>query len=126
VADEGDARRLLERAREARRQRRPRDAERSYEQVLADFPQSRFASLAAFELGRLRMDALDDLAGAVRALERSLRSPGQDHREDALGRLVQLTRELGRKSECEVWRARYLKQFPEGAHLTSMERGCER
>ncbi|MDQ3032422.1 MAG: hypothetical protein M3Y87_08410, partial [Myxococcota bacterium] len=111
----------------ARRRGALRESEAQLERLVLEHPRDPRAPLAAFELGRLRMDALDDRAGAVRALERSLalgrRSP---FREDALARLVSLHRALGQQAACERRAREYLAHHPRGAHADDVASGCER
>jgi TolA-binding protein len=102
-----------------------RGAEASLERLLAEHPRDARAPLAAFELGRLRMDALGDRQGAIRALERSLAiGRSSPFREDALARLVALHRALGQERACERRAREYLTRHPEGAHAGDVRRGC--
>ena len=65
---------MFARANVARRAGMMAEAAKAYADVIARFPNddSR-AAIAAFELGRIRMDALSDPRGAIKAFNRSLR-----------------------------------------------------
>ena len=116
---------LLDAANTARRAGDARAAADDYGQILKKFPSDARAGLAAFELGRLRMDRLADLAGAIQALERAVQlAPGSGFREDAMARLVTAYAQSGRGSECARARQAYLAAFPAGVHRDSVTRGC--
>lgn len=110
-----DARELLEQASGLWREGRVREAAQAYQSLLSTYPRDPRAGLAAFELGRLRMDRLGDLPGAVRALERAVAlAPGSSFREDALARLVTAYASVHNRAQCERARERYLREFPAG------------
>lgn len=116
---------LLDAANTARRGGDARAAADDYSQILKKFPSDARAGLAAFELGRLRMDRLGDLPGAIQALERAVQlAPGSGFREDAMARLVTAYAQSGRGSECARARQAYLAAFPAGVHRDSVARGC--
>jgi hypothetical protein len=84
------------------------------------------AALAAFELGRLRMDALGDPAGAAEALRDALAlAPGGTFREDAEARLVQAYQATGDRGRCQAARDAYLAHHPRGGHAKVVSRLCE-
>jgi tetratricopeptide (TPR) repeat protein len=121
------ARLLFERAQERWRAGRMGDAAAYYEEVLARHPNDPRAGLAALELGRIRMDHLDDLPGAVVSLERAVRlAPSAPFHEDALARLAQANARLGRASECRRARDAYLARYPEGIHAAAVSGACDR
>ena len=125
AAHEPSPRELLDAANTARRAGDARAAADDYSQILKKFPSDGRAGLAAFELGRLRMDRLGDLAGAVQALERAVQlAPGSGFREDAMARLVTAYAASSRSSECARARDAYLAAFPAGVHRDSVTRGC--
>jgi TolA-binding protein len=98
---------LFEQANVARRLGRLREAADLYAELVARHPKDRRAALAAFELGRIRMDSLGDLAGAAEALERALKLDGRRaFAEDALARLVLAQEQLGYRKACESARNR--------------------
>jgi transmembrane sensor len=122
-----DARSLLEKGRQARRQGDPRAAAAAYQALLNQFPEDSRAGLAAFELGRLRMDRLGDLTGAISALNQAVRlAPGSAFREDAMARLVDAHQRLGQTSACVSAQQVYLKNFPSGVHAATVRSRCSR
>ena len=77
----------------------------------------RAPGLAAFELGRLRMDRLGDMPGAVQALQQAVAlAPGAELREDALARLVAASAAAHDRAVCARSRTRYLTEYPSGVH----------
>ncbi|MDB4972270.1 MAG: Iron siderophore sensor protein [Myxococcaceae bacterium] len=120
-----DAGELFDHANLARRAGRLEDAAELYAGVVSRYPRDRRASLAAFELGRLRMDSLRDTRGAVHALERALKLDGQGaFAEDALARLVLAEEALGDHAGCSRARGRYLARYPEGVHAQHVAERC--
>lgn len=120
------ARALFEAAREARREGRSESAATLFAELVDQHPRDARAPLAAFELGRLRLDVLHDAPGAVEALERSLAlSPRASFRQDALARLVSAYDRAGRGGECTEARDRYLREYPDGVHALEVGSLCE-
>lgn len=115
---------LFQLALAARREGRPAEAAIGLERFLRETESDERAPVAAFELGRLRMDALRDTAGAVEALTLSLRKPNTAFREEALNRLVRGLERLGRLRECEEAKASYMREFPQGAYAQSVGAAC--
>jgi transmembrane sensor len=112
-----DARELFEQARSQWRAGHIAEAARTYQALLAAHPRDPRAGLAAFELGRLRMDRLDDMPGAVQALEQAVAlAPGAELREDALARLVAAAAAAHDHLRCARARTRYLTEYPAGVH----------
>jgi TolA-binding protein len=125
AAREPGARALLDAANTARRAGDARAAADAYGQLLRKFPGDGRAGLAAFELGRLRMDRLGDWAGAVQALERAVQlAPGSGFREDAMARLVTAYGASGRGADCRRSREAYLAAFPAGLQRDAVSRAC--
>jgi transmembrane sensor len=122
-----DARALFEQAREQWRAGKMEEAARTYQALLAAHPRDPRAGLAAFELGRLRMDRLSDLPGAVQALEQAVAlAPGAELREDALARLVAAAAAAHDHARCAHARARYLGDYPTGVHRRTVSAAsCE-
>ncbi|HET7538556.1 MAG TPA: FecR domain-containing protein [Polyangiaceae bacterium] len=119
------ARDLFERAAESRRAGDPAAAAHAYEELLRLHPGDARASLSAFELGRLRMDRLGDLGGAITALERAVATNiGPSFREDALARLVSVYASKGNVAACQRARDRYLSSYPTGVHATTVASRC--
>lgn len=120
-----NARELFERASGLWREGRPAEAAQAYQTLLSTYPRDARAGLAAFELGRLRMDRLGDMPGALKALERALTTaPGSSFREDALARIVRASATLGNASRCSSAREQYLREYPNGVHRLSVTKAC--
>ena len=118
-------RELFEKAAESRRAGDARAAAHAYEELLRLHPGDGRASLAAFELGRLRMDRLADLPGAIAALERAVAMKiGPSFREDALARLVSIYASQGNLAACRRARDRYSSSYPAGVHRAAVATRC--
>lgn len=115
---------LWSRARDARRSGDHAEAAELLSQLLQEHPRDAKAGLAALELGRLRMDTLDDTRGALAPLRRASRDRRRSVKEDALARLVRAHDELGETRACEKYRTRYLSRYPEGVHAKVIESAC--
>ncbi len=84
------------------------------------------AGLAAFELGRMRMDIFGDVNGSLDALKDAVRlSPNAPFREDAQARLIQLYNRQGNLKACQTEKTVYLAHFPKGAARKVVDRLCE-
>jgi len=119
------ARELFEQASGLWREGRPAEAAQAYQTFLSTYPRDGRAGLAAFELGRLRMDRLGDPAGALKALERAMAlAPGSGFREDALARIVNASSSLGQLSRCNGAREQYLREYPNGVHRLRVSKAC--
>jgi tetratricopeptide (TPR) repeat protein len=119
------ARAIFQRANLARRAGQMSDAADAYAELLRKHHNDRRAGLSAFELGRIRMDALDDPRGAVKAFTQALRlSPDAGFREDALARIVFAQDALGQRVACKNARDRYLAGYPQGVHVASLTARC--
>ena len=118
-------RELLEEANELRREGNAREAAKRYEMLLNQYGSDGRAGLAAFELGRLRMDRFGDMKGAISALEKAMAlAPGSGFREDALARVVTAHARSGNLTECKRARERYLKSYPRGVHREAVLEQC--
>lgn len=116
-----DPRRLLERANAARRSGNAAQAADALEALRSHYPRDKRAALASFELGRLRMDELGDLAGAVEALQHSIAlAPHGVFREDAEACLATAFARQHQRGPCENARRAYLDRYPEGTHAAAM------
>jgi TolA-binding protein len=124
TAERADARKLFELANHARRAGDMRGAASGYEELLRRYPKDGRATLAALELGRLRMDHLGDNAGAISALNRAARSGGGSVREDAMARLVRAYAATGSKAQCLRARENYERSYPEGHHRAEVRAAC--
>jgi transmembrane sensor len=119
------ARELLDLANLARRSGDLAAAVRAYELLLSKYPTDARVGLAAFELGRLRLERLGNPAGAVSALERAIaRAPSPGLREDAMARLVQAHAALGDGARCRRTRDKYLAEYPGGVHVNAVKSRC--
>jgi hypothetical protein len=121
------AKELFESAERLRMNGRLRDAAAQLDSLRRQFPGDSRAPLAAFELGRIRMDGLGDYAGAATAFESSLKlNPSASFREDVEARLVTLYDRMGQKNACEASQRAYLARYPRGSHVNSVGRACGR
>ncbi len=119
------ARELFDLANLARRSGDLAAAARAYELLLSKYPNDGRVGLAAFELGRLRLERLGNPAGAVAALERALaKAPSPGLREDAMARLVQAYAAVGDGARCRRTRDRYLSEYPGGVHTNAVKSRC--
>jgi transmembrane sensor len=120
-----DARELFEHARGLWRSGRIQNAADTYQTLLTTYPRDPRAGLAAFELGRLRMDRLGDVRGAVRALEQAVAlAPGAELREDAMARLAAANAGAHDPNGCARVRDRYLNEYPTGVHRRTVAAAC--
>lgn len=116
---------LFAQANVARRAGLVTESAKLYAELVTRHPRDHKAALAAFELGRLRMDSLSDMPGAVDALERALKLDARRaFAEDALARLVLAHEALGDRAACTRARARYLARYPEGVHAQHVAARC--
>jgi TolA-binding protein len=116
---------LFDQANVARRAGRVTEAAKLFAALVSRHARDHRAALAAFELGRLRMDSLGDASGAIEALERALKLDARRaFAEDALARLVLAHEALGDRASCTKARARYLARYPEGVHAQHIALRC--
>jgi hypothetical protein len=122
---EESARGLFDQAQQARAQGRPQEAARAFDRLRRTFRHDRRASLAAFELGRMRLDALDDPRGAEEALRDAIAlGPGSPFREDAEARRVEALARLHDDRGCAAARDAYLARWPNGTYRRAVEIYC--
>lgn len=120
-----DADALFERANAARIAGRAGPAAADYDRFRTRFPQDARAGLAAFELGRIRLDSLADPSRALVALRFALsHNRGGFAAEDAQALQVDALARLGDLSACRNARAAFLKAHPKSAHLARVSRAC--
>jgi transmembrane sensor len=118
---------LFEQAERARLDGRPRDAADAFDKLRRSYRGDARAALAAFELGRLRMDSFGDPAGAAEALTDAIAlGRGAPFREDAESRLVQAYDRLGATDRCRAAQQSYLAHYPTGANSKLIGRLCAR
>jgi len=116
-----DSRQLLEQANVARRSGDLALAASLFETLRTRYPRDPRAALATFELGRLRMDSLGDLPGAVKALKHAIAlAPSGVFREDADACLATAYARMHDRTRCERARRSYLERYPEGMHAAAM------
>jgi transmembrane sensor len=119
-------RELLARATEARTSGRPRDAAIALDTLRKRYRSDARAGLAAFELGRLRMDALNDPAGAAEAFADAITlAPAAPFREDAEARRVEALDALPDRARCMRVRDAYLARYPAGLHARQIATRCQ-
>ncbi|MDB4934603.1 MAG: sigma factor regulatory protein FecR/PupR family protein [Labilithrix sp.] len=119
-------RELLARATEARGAGRPRDAAIALDTLRKRHRSDPRAGLAAFELGRVRMDALHDPAGAAEAFADAVTlAPSAPFREDAEARRVEALDALPDRARCERARDAYLARYPSGLHTKQIGQRCK-
>ena len=120
-------RELLARATEARTNGRPRDAALALDTLRRRYRSDARAGLAAFELGRVRLDALNDPAGAAEAFADAIAlAPAAPFREDAEARRVDALDALPDRARCERVRDAYLARYPTGLHARQVLTRCKR
>jgi transmembrane sensor len=116
---------LFEQANELRRAGELRESAKLFAQLVQSYPKDRRAALSAFELGRLRMDSLGDVPGAVEALEGALKLDSRrSFAEDALARLVTAHEAQKSREACIRARDRYLSRYPDGVHAARLAKSC--
>jgi TolA-binding protein len=119
------ARELFQAANSARLDGRPRDAASAFDTIRRRFRDDPRAGLAAFELGRLRLDALGDPTGAAEALSDCIvLAPTASFREDADARLVEAFDRMHDRGRCAAARSAYLARYPGGVHATAVASRC--
>ncbi len=118
-------RELLDKAEQLRIRGKLRESAEVFNRLRSSHRADPRASLAAFELGRLRMDTFGDLNGSVEALRDAIAlNPSATFREDAESRLVQIYHRQGNYEKCQAARLAYLKRYPNGAASKVVERLC--
>lgn len=123
--ESASARQLFDIASSARRSGSVALAARAYDALVTRFPRDGRAGLAAFELGRLRLERMSNPGGAAQAFERAIAlAPGAGFREDAMARLVDAYAALGAADACSKARRAYLDNYPAGVHRTAVTAKC--
>lgn len=120
-----DADALLARANAARIAGHTGLAAADYDRFRTRFPQDTRAGLAAFELGRIRLDTLHDPAGALGALSFALaHNRGGFATEDAQALRIDAFARLGDAAGCVRARDAFVAAHPVSAHLARVQRAC--
>jgi transmembrane sensor len=121
-----DAKGLLDEAQKAMTQGRTADAARSFDALRRDHRHDARAGLAAFELGRLRLDSLGDPSGAEEAFRDAIRlARDAGLRDDAEARRVEALDKMGAHAACVRARAAYLGAHPNGVHRSEVTARCD-
>jgi transmembrane sensor len=119
------ARDLLDDAQKALAQGRTRDAAKSLDFIRTRFAKDPRAGLAAFELGRVRLDSLGDPAGAEEAFRDAMRLAKDGAlRDDAEAARVEALDRMGSQDDCAKARDGYLRHRPRGVHRADVSRRC--
>ena len=120
-----DASKLFEAASEARRSGNVQAAVNAYAALLRQYPNDERASVAALELGRLRMDTFHANSAAAEAFRRAIATaPNDGIREDALARLVEVLDRTRNRSACRAEQRHYLAMYPVGVHSVAVMARC--
>jgi hypothetical protein len=115
---------VFARAQSARLAGRTAEAARAYDELRLHHRSDARAGLAAFELGRIRLDDLGDPAGAAEAFQDAVTlSPSASYREDAEARRVEALDATGDKS-CVAARDAYLARYAQGVFRASVSKRC--
>jgi len=103
----------------------PAEAAKAFDRLRREHRRDGRAALSALELGRVRLDALRDPAGAATALQDALSlGVSGSLRDDALGRLVEAYERSGNVTACRRTREAYLASLPKGTHRAVVSRRC--
>jgi hypothetical protein len=121
---EATAKQLFEAADTARAAGRTKDAAALLDRVRRHYRSDARAGLAAFQLGRLRLDSLGDPSGAVEALDDSIAlAPTASFREDAEARRIEALERAG-DPRCREARENYLARYAAGVHVKEVSARC--
>jgi hypothetical protein len=121
---ERSAKDLLETAERARLGGKARAAASALDTLRRRFRRDPRAALAAFELGRLRLDSLGDAAGADEAFRDAIAlAPQGPLREDAEARRVEALA-AERSPECATARSAFLTRYPRSVHAAVVSGTC--
>lgn len=116
---------LMMLAETARLARHTTDAALAFDTLRSRYPNDTRSALASMELGRLRLNELDDPRGAADAFEDATRlDPEGPLREDAEARRVEALERSGDHDACRSARDAYLRSYPQGVHTASVARMC--
>jgi transmembrane sensor len=119
-----DAKALLEKAQQATAEGRMADAAQLFVALRRQHRRDARAALAAFELGRIRLDSLGDPAGAEEAFRDALRlTRGGPLREDAEARRVEALSKM-HAAGCAKARDEYLARYANGVHRAAVAGWC--
>jgi TolA-binding protein len=114
---------LFQRAQEARLAGRSEEAARLLAEFLDRYPRDQRAGIVAFELGRIRLDSMDDPKGALDALQRA-QGASAAFDEQVAARRVQALEQSGEMEKCRAARAEFLGKYPDGAFAAIVQQRC--
>ena len=116
---------LMTRANAARLGGNPAEAARAYAQLRDWYPRDARAGLAAFELGRIRLNNLGNARGALEAFRFALAHPsGGFFSEDAEVGVVEAFNRLGDAPACVEAREAFLEHHANSAHAARVRQLC--
>jgi transmembrane sensor len=119
------AKELFESAERHRLAGQLREAATALDTLRRRYPGDPRAALAAFELGRIRMDSFGDFSGAMLAFNSALKlNPSASFREDAEARLIKLYERTGQREACKKAQQAYLARYPRGNHVGVVGNAC--
>jgi transmembrane sensor len=113
---------LFQRAQDARLAGHTQEAARLLNEFLRKYPNDPRAGIAAFELGRLRLDS-DDPKGALDALNQAADN-GAAFEEQVAARRVQALEQSGDMVACQAAKKAFLKRFPQGSFAAVVAQRC--
>jgi transmembrane sensor len=118
---------LLAKAMAARAEGKSRESAAAFDTLRKRHRSDARAGLAAFELGRIRLDALGDPAGAAEAFADAVAlAPNAPFREDAEARRVEALERAGDVARCAKAREAFLARHPQGLHSRQVAARCPR
>lgn len=102
-----------------------REAVARFDAVTSRFPHHPLAALAAFEVGRLRLDRLNDPRGALAAFAVAARlAPNSTVIVELEARRVDAWDLAGEREDCERARRRFLARYASSPYARSVEARC--
>ncbi|HMR05590.1 MAG TPA: FecR domain-containing protein [Polyangiaceae bacterium] len=121
------AKELFDRAQRARAAGKNAAAAAAFRELRTRYPDDPRAPLAAFELGRIELDAKKDPKAATKALDDALSATPKDapYREEIEARRVESLGAAGDKKGCAAARAAFLQRYPHGIHRARVARACQ-
>ena len=120
-----NAKELMQLGDAARLTGHPQDSAVAYDALRTHRRSDARAGLAAFELGRLRLDKLDDAAGAEEAFRDAIvLAPDAPFREDCEARRVDALERIHDADGCARARADYLARYPGGLYVSQVSKRC--
>jgi len=116
---------LFDEAQRDRAEGRAEEAAQAFDRLRRSFRHDPHAPLAAFELGRLRLDVLGDPRGAEEAFRDTIAlGPSSPFREDAEARRIEALSRMGDAARCAAARDAYLARWPNATYRRVVEVAC--